>query len=70
MTWVELSGLFLWGVEKRISRVTLMVEVQIIDLVNNCAREYSCDILAKNLCVMFMLELKKAVIYQRLPPLK
>lgn len=70
MTWVEFNGLFLWGVEKRITRVTLMVEVQIIDLVNNWAREYSCDILAKNLCVVFMLELKKAMISQRLPPLK
>lgn len=70
MVWVELNGLFLWGVEKRITRVKLMVEVQIIDLVNNWTREYSCDILAKNLCVMIMLELNKAMIYQRLPPLK
>lgn len=70
MMWVELNWLFLWGVEKRITRVKLMVEVQIIDLVNNWAREYLCDILAKNLCVMIMLELNKAMIYQRLPPLK
>lgn len=70
MQWVELNRLFLWDVEKGITRVILMVEVQIIDLVINWVREYSCDILAKNLCVMFMLELKKAMIYQRLPPLK
>lgn len=70
MQWVELNRLFLWDVEKGITRITLMVEVQIIDLVINWPREYSCDILAKNLCVLFMLELKKAMIYQRLPSMR
>lgn len=31
-----------------------------MDLVINWTREYSCDIWAKNLCVVFMLEQKKA----------
>lgn len=51
---VEINEIATWDVKNK--KELLKVEVQIMVLVVNWPKGYSCNILAQNLCVMFMLE--------------